>query len=340
MIKYLGSKRALLDGLVAAVQKELPNGGLVADLFSGTARVGHALKAVGYQIISNDHNAYAQVLATCHVQADLDEMEAPCRKLISALSELPDVDGWFTQSFCRDSRFFQPQNGMRVDAIREAIAEMELEPTMEAVMLTSLMEAADRVDSTTGLQMAYLKKWAPRSHKQLEMRVPLMQPSTADGPSVALGLEAVEAARSPLVAQADLVYLDPPYNQHSYLGNYHVWESLVRWDKPELYGVACKRIDCRERKSGFNSKPQFRTSMHQLLSAIEAPRILVSFSDEGFIDRNRMEELLSEFGEVEVRDREHQRYVGAKIGIHNQSGTRVGEVSHTRNIEYLFLVRR
>ena len=89
MIKYLGSKRALLDGLVAAVQKELPNGGVVADLFSGTSRVGHALKAVGYQVISNDHNAYAKVLATCHVQADLEEMEAPCRKLISALSELP-----------------------------------------------------------------------------------------------------------------------------------------------------------------------------------------------------------------------------------------------------------
>lgn len=59
--------------------------------------------------------------------------------------------------------FFHPKNGERIDAIREAIAAKNLDPELEAILLTSLMEAADRVDFTTGVQMAYLKRWAPRA---------------------------------------------------------------------------------------------------------------------------------------------------------------------------------
>ena len=107
----------------------------------------------------------------------------------------------------------------------------------------SLMEAADRVDSTAG---------------------------RADGLPQAVGAARASAARAARARRcstararprastrsrrrarfaADVAYLDPPYNQHSYLGNYHVWESLVRWDKPEVYGVAMKRVDVRERAS-------------------------------------------------------------------------------------------
>ena len=70
MIKYIGSKRALLGHVTAAVAAALPDGGTVCDLFSGTARVGHALKKQGFRVWSNDHNAYAHVLATAYVQAD------------------------------------------------------------------------------------------------------------------------------------------------------------------------------------------------------------------------------------------------------------------------------
>ena len=52
------------------------------------------------------------------------------------------------------------------------------------------------------------------------------------------------------------MYLDPPYNQHRYFTNYHVWETLVRWDEPAHYGIACKRVDARDdsTRSVFNSK--------------------------------------------------------------------------------------
>jgi adenine-specific DNA-methyltransferase len=229
--------------------------------------VGHALKAAGYRVLSNDHNAYAAVLARCYVQADVDDVLEDARKLIREFNALKGVPGYFTDTFCVKSRFFQPKNGERIDAIREAIAAKGLDPELEAVLLVSLMEAADRVDSTTGVQMAYLKTWAPRSYNDLELRVPNLLPRAKHGKGQAVCLDAFEAAK---VLEGDVAYIDPPYNQHSYLGNYHIWESFVRWDKPEVYGIACKRVDVRERQSVFNSRPRFASAMQELLAAVRA----------------------------------------------------------------------
>jgi adenine-specific DNA-methyltransferase len=333
LIKYLGSKRTLIPQIAAAVEA-VAGARSVLDLFSGTSRVGHALKARGYRVLANDHLAYAQALARCYVEADREDVERPAQQLLAELNCLRGAPGWFTATFCERARFFQPRNGERVDAIREAIARKGLPPELEAVLLVSLMEAADRVDSTTGVQMAYLKQWAPRAHKQLELRFPDVQPRARAGKGHAHRLEAAEAAaRLP----ADVAYLDPPYNQHSYLGNYHVWESLVLWDKPEVYGIACKRVDCRERRSPFNSRRECLASFRRVVEATRAPALVVSFSDEGFLSRAEIEAVLRTRGEVRVLACGYKRYVGAQIGIYNPRGEKVGRPSHLRNTEYLFV---
>ncbi|MDF1800926.1 MAG: DNA adenine methylase [Planctomycetota bacterium] len=352
MIKYLGSKRVLIPSLVEWIEA-LDGVTAVADLFAGTSRVGHALKSRGYRVLANDHNAYAHTLATCYVQADHEVHAADAERHLAELRQLPGAPGYFTRTFCQEARFFRPENGARVDAIRAELArraaagELGDDPAraaeLEAILLVSLMEAADRVDSTTGVQMAYLKSWAPRAARELELRLPALLPAAPHGKSLALGLDAVQAAR--LAAdEVDLAYLDPPYNQHKYLGNYHIWETLVRNDEPEAYGVARKRIDCRERKSPFNSKggiaPALAEVIEAALSGERLRYLLVSFSDEGFLDRATIEAMLDPHGEVEVISRDHPRYVGARIGIHNPAGERVGTVGKLRNKELLFLLRR
>ena len=340
MIKYIGSKRTLVPVILEAI-RSAGEGRTVADLFSGTSRVGHALKAAGYRVLANDHNTYAATLARCYVQADAEHVLADAVRLVDEFNRLPGLAGYVTETFCRRSRFFQPKNGERIDAIREAIAAKGLEPELEAVMLVSLMEAADRVDSTTGLQMAYLKSWSPRASNDLELRVPEVLPQAAAGKGEAHSLEAIEAAR---LLSADITYLDPPYNQHSYLGNYHVWESLVRWDKPEVYGVACKRVDVRERRSVFNSRPRCAAAMRELLAAITSPVIVVSFSNEGYLGRDELEGMLAALwggtGQVAIIENDFKRYVGAQIGIHNLAGEKVGRVSHLRNTEFLYVASR
>ena len=334
MIKYLGSKRLLLP-LISETIASLSKVRSVIDLFSGTARVGHKLKQDGFQVFSNDLNTYAATLARCYVQANLEDHEQDLKPILKHLNELPGEEGYFTETFCKESRFFQPKNGARIDSMREWIHLQNFEEEREAILLTSLMEAADRVDSTTGLQMAYLKSWAPRAHKDLELRMSNLLKQAKNGKGKVVQLEAREAAR---VLSADLAYLDPPYNQHKYLGNYHIWESLVRWDKPEFYGVACKRIDVRERKSAFNRKREIYDAMKELLSLLDVRHLVVSFSDEGYLSKEDLVELLQDRGAVRVLETNYKRYVGAQIGVHNPEGKKVGEVSHLRNREYLFVV--
>lgn len=333
VVKYIGSKRVLVPHIVDVIGR-VRGVRTVADLFSGTSRVGHALKGRGYRVIANDSASYAACLARCYVQADAERVGRDAARLIDELNGVKGAPGYFTETFCERSRFFHPKNGERVDAVRDAIAGKGLDPELESVVLTSLMLAADRVDSTTGVQMAYLKSWAPRAHKDLELRVPELLPRAAGGAGAALCLDAADAAGR---VDADLVYLDPPYNQHSYLSNYHVWETLVRWDAPEVYGVACKRVDCKTRKSAFNSKVRALDAMRGLLARVDAPHVVVSFNDEGYIGRGDIEGLLAAWGEVAVIGREHKRYVGAQIGVHNPRGERVGTVGRLRNTEYLFV---
>lgn len=339
MIKYLGSKRLLLPTILEAVRSldeanpTTPQVRSVLDLFSGTSRVGHALKRAGYRVIANDHNAYAHALATCYVEADREDVEDDARKLLRELSALPGSPGYFTETFCEKARYLQPHNGARVDAIREAIARKSLPPVLEAVLLVSLLEAADRVDSTTGVQMAYLKGWAKRSFKDLELRFPDVLPRGAHGPSRALRGEARDHAD----AEVDVAYLDPPYNQHSYLGNYHVWESLVVWDKPAVYGIANKRVDVRARRSAFNRRGEHHAELREVIGRVRARHLVVSFSDEGYITPDEVRALLAARGEVRVVEVDYKRYVGAQIGIYSPQGVKTGSVGKLRNRELLFI---
>jgi len=328
VIKYLGSKRLLLPKILALVGETRATSAL--DLFSGTARVGHALKRQGIRVHANDHNAYAGTLATCYVAADRGRWLKRAERLIRELDALPGESGWFTETYCVRARYFKPENGARIDAIRERIAALGLEPQLQAIVLTSLMEAADRVDSTTGVQMAFLKQWAARAENPLRLRVPEILP----GPGSASCLDAREAAER---FEADVAYLDPPYNQHSYLGNYHVWESLVRWDKPEVYGIANKRIDVRERGSRFNRRGQIGPALGELIAAVRARTLIVSFNDEGYVSREEMRAQLAARGSVREVEIPYRRYVGARIGIYNPRGEKVGTPGRLVNVERLFI---
>lgn len=337
MIKYIGSKRLLVPRIVEIVQS-LPDVRTVADLFSGTSRVGHALKGAGFRVLANDNASYAHAIATCYLCADAGAYAEQARAVLAELDAVEGRRGYFTRTFCEESRYFKPENGERIDAIRDAIEAHSDDPVLRAVLITSLLEAADRVDSTAGVQMAYLKDWSPRAKNRLTLRLPDLLERPEAGACEALCLDAIDAAAE--IDDADLTYLDPPYNQHSYLGNYHVWETIALNDRPSWYGKACKRIDCKTRKSVFNSRPRAVEGFRSLLDAVRSRYILVSFNDEGYICREDMERMLGEHGRVRTWEIPFKRYIGAKIGIHGPDGSLVGKVSHVDNREHLYLVDR
>jgi adenine-specific DNA-methyltransferase len=205
---------------------------------------------------------------------------------------------------------------------------------MYPVLLTSLIEAADRVDSTTGVQMAYVKEWASRSHKPLELRVPALVAGLGD----ALHGDACELVRG--LGAFDVAYLDPPYNQHRYFTNYHIWETLVAWDAPEHYGVACKRIDARSdrTRSTFNDRKRMPAVLADIIGALDTDVVIVSYNDEAWITIEELEAMCAaRGGAVRTLAFDSKRYVGAQIGIHNLRGEKVGRVARLRNVEYLVI---
>ncbi len=330
MIKYIGSKRTLVP-LIQQVARRLPVR-TACDIFAGTTRVGQGLRRAGLEVLSNDMATYSEALGYAYIAADESTDRAKVARVLRELAALPGELGYFTQAFCVDARYFQPHNGARIDAIRDAIETYDLDPVERGLVLTSLMEAADRVDSTTGLQMAYLKTWAARAYNDLELRMP----EPVAGPAGSVSREDANRLASSL--DVDLVYIDPPYNQHSYFSNYHVWETLIRWDAPETYGIANKRVDCREVKSDYNSKRRARKAFDDLLQKLDVPWMFVSFNNEGYHDPRHVYEMLSEHGYVNFVEVDFKRYVGAQIGIYNPQGEKVGAISHLRNKEVLFVI--
>src|SRR4029077_14668924 len=131
------------------------------------------------------------------------------------------------------------------------------------------------------------KEWAPRSYRALELRVPEL----LAGPG--RGLRAGALAGAGTGGEVDLDYLETPYNQHRYFTNYHVWETLVAWDAPDHYGVACKRADSREpvTKTAFNARRAMPDALQTVVRDVRARVLVLSYNDESWVTLQELREM-------------------------------------------------
>ena len=200
---------------------------------------------------------------------------------LARLDALPGRPGYVTETFCRQARYFSAATTAPASTRSASHRRARRGRPMRAPLLTSLLEAADRVDSTCGLQMAYLKQWAPRA---------------CDAARAARARGARRAGRRACAADADdagarrwtastCAYLDPPYNQHSLLLELpRVGDDRPLGPRPRHYGVARKRIDCRATRSPFNSSPRGLGRPGRPRERLRTPWLILSINDEGFHD--------------------------------------------------------
>ena len=240
--------------------------------------------------------------------------------------------GYVTEVFAGQARYLQPHNAARIDAIRDTIDRDWRGHPYEPILLTSLRRGrrsgrldhrrADGVRQAVGAAVAT----AVAASQSRPCR-----------PAAATRCTATRARSSRDGAHFDLAYLDPPYNQHRYTANYHVWETIVAWDAPAHYGVACKREDLRDpaTRSVFNSRRTMPVALHQVIDDLDADLLVVSCSNEGWVGVDELRAWCERRGHVDVIGFDSRRYVGAQIGVFNPQGDRVGEVSHLHNVEYL-----
>jgi adenine-specific DNA-methyltransferase len=345
MIKYLGSKRKLVEHIANAVD-ELQGVKTILDLFSGTSRVGYRLKQGGYSVHANDMAHYAECIAKCYIETDKAAYQSDVDLLVEEANKVAEATvnatfGWWTKNYCINSRYFHPMNGIKIEAVRNWIDKQKLSPELHNCMMVSLMEAADRVDSTVGIQMAYLKQWSKRSTMPLKLRSPILLPN-GSGTYLASRTDALSLLESDYCTDhnIDLIYMDPPYNQHSYSGNYHLWSTLVLWDNPTVYGVALKREDVRVTKSNWNSKAKIVDEFNKSIESAKSKYVIVSYSNEGYLTPMDIATTLSNHGKINIKQFQHNRYVGSQIGIYNNLGAVVGTKGKKQNTEYLFILEK
>ncbi|MBR5646350.1 MAG: DNA adenine methylase [Treponema sp.] len=129
----------------------------------------------------------------------------------------------------------------------------------------------------------------------------------------------------------DLVYLDPPYNQHPYGSNYFMLNLIASYTKPQTDRISqVSGIPKDWNRSDFNKKKKVEDAFFELVQKINAKYILVSFNSEGFLTKEQMIALLSKIGKVQVLESQYNTFRGSR----NLSERNI----HVK--EYLFLVNK
>lgn len=359
-IKYAGSKLKLLPSILATIQDLKPR--TVFDGFSGSTRVSQALAQAGYTVFANDISEYSYVFGTCYLKNT--QPHSYYKSLVEHLNNLDGIDGWFSQHYggmvaASGNRIESPDglkkpwqmhNTRKLDAIREEIDRLNLPFVEKAVLITSLVLALDEVDSTLGHFSSYLNNWSPRSYKNIVLKVPKIWQNEA--PHVVTKGEIFEILPS---IKADLAYLDPPYGSNNekmppsrvrYGAYYHVWTTICLNDKPELFGKALRRTDTSDR---FRSSlfEEFRKNEHDrfialqalddLISAVNAQYILLSYSSGGRATAEELKEVISKHGKLlGVESINYKKNVMATMRWTNTWTREIEEP----NKEFLFLVEK
>ena len=349
MIKYLGSKRRLVPVLTRICQASGARTAL--DLFTGTTRVAQAFKAQGVHVTAVDSARYAHTFARTYVETDATAVDtAALEAAIAHLDALPGRPGYVTETFSHEARFFQPHNAARIDAVRDAIDSEYAGSPLYCLLLTSLIEAADRVDSTTGVQMAYVKKWAPRSANPLVLRVPELLPGPGraiQGDAVAL--TAPSPSLSPCARHRPSATSTWPTSTRRTTSTATSRTTTCgrRWWPGTRPRPTASRANASMRVTppptrAFNSKKTMPSALGSVVRSVDCDLLVLSYNNESWLGLDELEDMCSVGHDGSTRSVatlafDSARYVGARIGIFDPSGRKVGRVSHLSNQELLVI---
>ncbi len=349
-IKYAGSKLKIIPYILESVKDlEIRT---VLDGFSGSTRVSQAFAQAGYDVTSNDVAHWSEACARCFLLHDKDRKYY--QEIIDELNSLKGYSGWFTAHYGGEGAMevkmpFQIKNTQKLDAIRDKIEELKLDNVDKAVILTSLLFALDAVDSTLGHFVSYLSHWSARSYKNLFLKVPDIKKT--DGNHKVTREDIFNILDD---SYYDLAYFDPPYGSNNekmppsrvrYASYYHMWTSVIKHDKPKLFGKVNRREDTRDlvsasvfeeyrrnRDGNFIAMEAIRT----LIQKTKARFILLSYSSGGRATKKELEAILTETGTVlKIIEIDYKKNIMASMRWTNEWLN-----SNDVHKEYLFLTEK
>lgn len=335
LITYIGNKRALLpliDHVVSLAQNTIGHKLRVVDLFSGSGAVSRRLKHRAEHLVANDLEGYAKVMSSCFLRNHDDVDVAAVAQTITELNELVDaglnVHGFVEQLYapCDDADiqpgervFYTRDNARRIDAYRALIAEQP--EAIQDLLLGPLLAAASVHANTSGVFKGFHKDRATGCGKfggskgdalgRIKGTIRLQPPVLSRFSCVTEVFQQDANALARQLPPADVVYLDPPYNQHPYGSNYFMLNLITENQAPTQVSPV-SGIPRQWNRSGYNVKRHAGELMRDLVTTLDARFLVVSFNDEGFIAPAAMLDLLTGVGTVQEFTTEYHTFRGSR----------------------------
>ncbi len=323
-LNYIGSKYQLLDWLTATIQEKTGwtnfRGKRVADLFAGTGVVSYHFRKAGAQVQSNDAELYSSIITRAFTTSTYTPK---CQETIARLNAALDsnahasTEGYITTHYSPHGaaarKFFTVDNARRIDFLRVAIEEL-LESVSAAeytFLLASLIISADAVSNVPAVYGCFLKEFKDKAKKALRLApIHTLTVQPVDG-SRTHNLDVLSQA---LIGQveADMVYLDPPYNERQYSKNYFPLNIISKTPaelttEPPLKGKTGIPTDCFLSpfcKKGAPVAAAFET----LCRDLRTEWLFISYNSESLLPKEKMLEIMGKYGTASVVERDYKRF--------------------------------
>ena len=342
LVTYIGNKRALLTLIESAVRTVQDQTGReklrILDAFSGSGVVSRMLKQYASELVVNDIEDYARVISECYLS---NRDAVPVERLYAIVTELNrEVEarrapsGFLQRLYAPkdasdirpDERvFYTPENAYRLDAYRQLLEQLPTD--IRGLLMGPLLSAASIHANTAGVFKGFYKDKATgigkfggsgadalsRITAPITLQAPILSRFECDY------LVRQEDANS-LVREMrsfDVAYFDPPYNQHPYGSNYFMLNLLVNYAEPSAMSRV-SGIPTDWQRSDYNVKSKALPRLRDLVTAVDARFVILSFNDEGFVSPAEIREVLGEVGSVTEQRQPHATFRGCR-NLHNRS---------------------
>ena len=325
--RYLGNKYKLLPFITKIVDEECEGVNIVADIFAGTGAVASAF--TDKKLITNDI-MYSNYI--CHM-AWFNSQSYSGKKIADIIMNYNTIevseDNYMSDNFA--NTYFSIEDCRKIGYIREDIEKKYSEGLINdrerALLITSLLYGMDKIANTCGHYDAYRR--GVQFEKHLELAVPEPEDSLNEN-NVCYNSDINEIIKG---IEADLVYIDPPYNSRQYCDAYHLLENVARWEKPEVHGVA-KKMDRTALKSDYCTQKATK-AFEELIDSINSKYILLSY--------NNMAEKGNERSNAKISDDDIMRILKkkgtVKVFTEEYKAFSTGKSDITDNQERLFLCK-
>ena len=308
-MNYIGSKNKLspfIKKVITNVVGDDLSKKIFCDIFAGTGIIGRIFKQEVKQVISNDIEYFSYVLNKNYIGN-----HNPIRnyqQYLQELNEAKPIEGFIYKHYCLGSgsgrQYFSDQNGKKIDAVRQKIEQWKINKVINNnlyyFLLASLLESADKVANTASVYGAFLKHLKNTAQKKLIIHPALFEMNENSH-------KVFNEDSNILIKkiEGDILYLDPPYNSRQYGANYHLLNTIAKYDTFIPSGKTGLRNYYR---STYCRKDEVTKSFEDLIKNAKFEYLFLSYNNEGLMPEQEIRLILSKYGKYGLITKDYQRF--------------------------------